>query len=126
MQFYLQSAVVDKGLGLKDLGAARLDVTIGSILVSVVAFFKIMTCAATLFKAGVQVEKAEEPLGVAPPGGSGTAPGFLRSVCSTRRCSPRPSFRYPQHIRSAKLLVGNPVLTRNSRKHPNSTVCIVS
>ena len=60
MQFYLQSAVVDKGLGLKDLGAARLDVTIGSILVSVVAFFIIMTCAATLFKAGVQVEKAEE------------------------------------------------------------------
>ena len=60
MQFYLQSAVVDKGLGLKDLGAARLDVTIGSILVSVVAFFIILTCAATLFKAGVQVEKAEE------------------------------------------------------------------
>ena len=60
MQFYLQSAVVDKGLGAKDLGAARLDVIIGSIVVSVVAFFIILTCAATLFKAGVQVEKAEE------------------------------------------------------------------
>jgi NRAMP (natural resistance-associated macrophage protein)-like metal ion transporter len=60
MQFYLQSAVVDKGLGAKDLGAARLDVIIGSIVVSVVAFFIILTCAATLFKAGIQVEKAEE------------------------------------------------------------------
>ncbi len=60
MQFYLQSAVVDKGLGAKDLGAARLDVIIGSIAVSVVAFFIILTCAATLFKAGIQVEKAEE------------------------------------------------------------------
>jgi NRAMP (natural resistance-associated macrophage protein)-like metal ion transporter len=60
MQFYLQSAVVDKGLGEKDLGAARLDVIIGSIVVSVVAFFIILTCAATLFKAGIQVEKAEE------------------------------------------------------------------
>ena len=60
MQFYLQSAVVDKGLGAKDLGAARLDVVIGSIAVSVVAFFIILTCAATLFKAGVQVEKAED------------------------------------------------------------------
>lgn len=60
MQFYLQSAVVDKGLAAKDLGAARLDVIIGSIVVSVVAFFIILTCAATLFKAGIQVEKAEE------------------------------------------------------------------
>jgi NRAMP (natural resistance-associated macrophage protein)-like metal ion transporter len=60
MQFYLQSAVVDKGLGAKDLGAARVDVIIGSIAVSIVAFFIILTCAATLFKAGVHVEKAEE------------------------------------------------------------------
>lgn len=60
MQFYLQSAVVDKGLGLRDLRAARLDVGIGSVAVSVVAFFIILTCAATLFKAGVQVETAEQ------------------------------------------------------------------
>lgn len=60
MQFYLQSAVVDKGLGLRDLRAARLDVAIGSVAVSVVAFFIILTCAATLFKAGVQVETAEQ------------------------------------------------------------------
>jgi len=71
MQFYLQSAVVDKGLGAKDLGAARLDVVIGSIAVSVVAFFIILTCAATLFKAGIQVEKAEEAaLALRPLAGS--------------------------------------------------------
>jgi Mn2+/Fe2+ NRAMP family transporter len=60
MQFYLQASIVDKGLGSKDLGAVRLDVTLGSIAVNVVAFFIILACAATLFKAGVKVEKAEE------------------------------------------------------------------
>ena len=60
MQFYLQAAVVDKGLGIKDLGVARLDVAIGSVLVSIVAFFIILTCAATLFKAGITIETAED------------------------------------------------------------------
>ncbi len=60
MQFYLQASIVDKGLGSKDLGAVRLDVTLGSLAVNVVAFFIILACAATLFKAGVKVEKAEE------------------------------------------------------------------
>ncbi len=60
MQFYLQSAVVDKGLGIRDLRAARLDVAIGSVAVSVVAFFIILACAATLFKTGIHVETAEQ------------------------------------------------------------------
>lgn len=60
MLFYLQSSVVDKGLGLKDLKPARLDVIIGSVVVTIVAFFIILVCAATLHKAGVRIETAEE------------------------------------------------------------------
>jgi Mn2+/Fe2+ NRAMP family transporter len=60
MQFYLQASVVDKGLSAKDLGAARLDVITGSVVVNVVAFFIILACAATLFKAGIKIETAEQ------------------------------------------------------------------
>ncbi len=71
MQFYLQASVVDKGLSSKDLGAVRLDVFIGSIVVSVVAFFIILACAATLFKAGIKVETAEQAaLALRPLAGS--------------------------------------------------------
>jgi NRAMP (natural resistance-associated macrophage protein)-like metal ion transporter len=60
MQFYLQASVVDKGLQEKDLRVARVDVVVGSIVVSIVAFFIILTCAATLFKAGIKIEEAAE------------------------------------------------------------------
>lgn len=60
MLFYLQASMVEKGLGLRDLKAARVDVVAGSIVVNLVAFFIILACAATLFKAGVTIETAEE------------------------------------------------------------------
>ncbi len=60
MQFYLQASVVDKGLRSKDLGAVRLDVIVGSVVVSVVAFFIILACAATLHKSGIKVNQASE------------------------------------------------------------------
>lgn len=37
MLFYLQASMVDKGIGLRDLGPARTDVVVGSVVVSVVA-----------------------------------------------------------------------------------------
>ena len=60
MQFYLQASVVDKGLRVQDLRTVRLDVVIGSLGVSIVAFFIILACAATLFKAGIQIEEASQ------------------------------------------------------------------
>lgn len=60
MQFYLQASVVDKGLRVQDLKTVRIDVVIGSLGVSVVAFFIILACAATLFKAGIQIEEASQ------------------------------------------------------------------
>jgi Mn2+/Fe2+ NRAMP family transporter len=60
MMFYLQASMVDKGLGIKDLKAARVDVIAGSVVVNVVAFFIILACAATLFKGGIKINSAEE------------------------------------------------------------------
>ncbi len=60
MQFYLQSSVVEKNVSVKDYRHSRLDVILGSIIVTVVAGFIVLTCAATLFKAGVKVETAAD------------------------------------------------------------------
>jgi NRAMP (natural resistance-associated macrophage protein)-like metal ion transporter len=59
-QFYLQSVVVEKGLGEKDLWAARIDVVFGSIMMGLVAYFIMVACGATLFPAGIMVDSAEE------------------------------------------------------------------
>ncbi len=53
MQFYLQSSVVEKGIGVRQLSASRLDVIVGSIFTDVVAWFIVVACAATLFVHGL-------------------------------------------------------------------------
>jgi Mn2+/Fe2+ NRAMP family transporter len=52
MQFYLQSAIVEKGVEVKQYGKSRIEVIVGCIATDVVAFFIIVSCAATLFLAG--------------------------------------------------------------------------
>jgi NRAMP (natural resistance-associated macrophage protein)-like metal ion transporter len=53
MQFYMQSSVVEKGIGVKQLGASRLDVVVGSFFTDIVGWFIIIACAATLFVHGL-------------------------------------------------------------------------
>lgn len=60
MQFYLQASIVEKNIAIKDYKHSRLDVVLGSFIVTIVAGFIILTCAATLFKAGVRVETAAD------------------------------------------------------------------
>jgi len=60
MQFYLQASVVEKNIALKDYRHSRMDVIVGSFVVTIVAGFIILTCAATLFKAGIRVETAAD------------------------------------------------------------------
>jgi len=60
MQFYQQSSVVEKGISIKDYKYARLDVIIGGIIVTIVAVFIVISCAATLFKSGVRIETAKD------------------------------------------------------------------
>ncbi len=51
MQFFLQSAVVEKGSDERELGLARADVISGSILAIAIAGFMIIANAATIFAA---------------------------------------------------------------------------
>jgi NRAMP (natural resistance-associated macrophage protein)-like metal ion transporter len=60
MQFYQQSTVVEKGINIRDYKFARLDTIIGGIVVSVIAMFIVVSCAATLFKSGVRIETAKD------------------------------------------------------------------
>ncbi|MBN3033794.1 MAG: divalent metal cation transporter [Candidatus Saganbacteria bacterium] len=57
-QFFVQSYFVDKGISRKNLRSARLDVAFGAFWTDVVAYFIIISCAATLFVSGVRIESA--------------------------------------------------------------------
>src|SRR6201993_5257221 len=52
MQLYLQSAVVERGLGPEDLNAERAEVVTGSIFANLVACFIIIATGATLYVHG--------------------------------------------------------------------------
>ncbi len=60
MQFYLQSSVVEKRVGVENYKSLRLDVIIGCVVASVVAFFIVVACAATLFKENVSVQTVSD------------------------------------------------------------------
>ena len=52
MQFYLQASIVEKGIGKKEYSLSRWDVILGCIVTDVVAFFIVVSCAATLYVTG--------------------------------------------------------------------------
>jgi Mn2+/Fe2+ NRAMP family transporter len=68
MQLYLQSAVVERGLGPEDIGAERAEVATASVFANLVAGFIIIATGATLYVHGIrtvssaaQAAKALEP-----------------------------------------------------------------
>jgi Mn2+/Fe2+ NRAMP family transporter len=70
MQFYLQSAVVEKGITVKDYAASRLEVIVGCIMTDVVAFFIIVACAGAIWSIHPRDigSAAEAALGLKPFG----------------------------------------------------------
>ena len=54
MQFYLQSAIVEKGVEQKQYAESRVEVIVGCIVMIVVTFFIVVSCAATLHIAGTR------------------------------------------------------------------------
>ena len=52
MQFYLQSAMVEKGIKVEHYKHSRLDVIMGCFVTSLVAFFIIVACGATIYESG--------------------------------------------------------------------------
>jgi Mn2+/Fe2+ NRAMP family transporter len=49
MQFYLQAAIVEKGVTAKEYKESRIEVVVGCIAMSVIAFFIIVSCAGAIW-----------------------------------------------------------------------------
>ena len=65
MQFYLQAAVVEKGVTAKEYKQSRIEVIVGCVVMSVIAFFIIVACAATIY--------AEQPRDILDPADAAVA-----------------------------------------------------
>lgn len=60
MQFYMQSAVIEKGLKIEDYKYTIWDVVIGSVATVVIAFFIIVACGSTLHPNNVTITEAKD------------------------------------------------------------------
>jgi len=60
MQFYQQSSVIEKGIPLKHYRYAVVDTVLGGIIVTVVCYFIVLACGATLHPRGIQIETADQ------------------------------------------------------------------
>jgi Mn2+/Fe2+ NRAMP family transporter len=60
MQFYMQSSVIEKGIKIGDYKFTVWDVVLGCIATVVVAFFIIVSCAATLHVNGIYIHEAKD------------------------------------------------------------------
>ena len=84
MQFYLQAAVVEKGVKLKNFKYSRWDVIVGCIVTDVVAFFIIVACAATIYASGHREIKdaGEAALALKPLAGQAASALFAFGLCN--------------------------------------------
>jgi NRAMP (natural resistance-associated macrophage protein)-like metal ion transporter len=84
MQFYLQSAVVEKGIKLKNYVQSRWDVIIGCIITDVVAFFIIIACAATIYQSGPRQiqDAADAAVALGPLAGRAATALFAFGLCN--------------------------------------------
>lgn len=60
MQFYMQSAVIEKGIKVENYRYAVWDVVVGCVATVAVAFFIMVACAATLHVNGVVINEAKD------------------------------------------------------------------
>jgi len=60
MQFYMQSAVIEKGLKISEYKYSLIDIVVGCVATVVVAFFIIVACASTLHVNGIQINEAKD------------------------------------------------------------------
>jgi Mn2+/Fe2+ NRAMP family transporter len=84
MQFYLQSAVVEKGIKLKSYLHSKWDVIIGCIITDVVAFFIIVACAATIYVSGHRriADAADAAIALRPLAGQAATSLFAFGLCN--------------------------------------------
>jgi len=84
MQFYLQSAVVEKGIKVKNYIQARWDVILGCVVTDVVAFFIIIACAATLHAGGQHeiLDAGHAAVALRPLAGRAASALFVFGLCN--------------------------------------------
>src|SRR3954449_833820 len=70
MQFYLQAAVVEKGITAKAYAESRIEVIVGCVMTDVVAFFIVVACAGAIYSVRPREinDAAEAALGLKPFG----------------------------------------------------------
>jgi NRAMP (natural resistance-associated macrophage protein)-like metal ion transporter len=70
MQFYLQAAVVEKGITAKEYAESRIEVIVGCFMTSVIAFFIIVACAGAIYRVQPREihDAAEAAVGLKPFG----------------------------------------------------------
>jgi Mn2+/Fe2+ NRAMP family transporter len=70
MQFYLQAAVVEKGVTAKEYKKSRIEVIVGCFMTSVIAFFIIVACAGAIYSVRPREiqDASEAALGLKPFG----------------------------------------------------------
>ncbi len=60
MQVYVQSSVVEKGVTVDNYSETKTDVWVGTVFAILIVFFIVVSTAATLHKAGIQISSAED------------------------------------------------------------------
>jgi NRAMP (natural resistance-associated macrophage protein)-like metal ion transporter len=73
MQFYIQSSIVEKGVGVKEYPYSRIDVVTGAVITDVIAFFIVVACGATIFVHNAHLAPGAQPLSVNTAGDVATA-----------------------------------------------------
>ena len=125
MQFYIQAAVVDKGIRADDYSYSRLDVVTGGIWTDVIAYFIIVACAATIFIHNqhvpaahhIQVNSVGDVAVALQPIAGNSRRYFLPLACSTRQ-SLLPRFsRFRPLTTSAKPSDSNVESIRDFARH---------
>ena len=135
MQFYIQAAVVDKGVGEAEYPLSRIDVISGALFTDFIAYFIIVASAATIyihnlhlpgaFTRSSSTTRATSQLALAPLAGS-LHRSSLHSACSMPRCSPLPFFRSLPPTTCAKPLASNAESNTDLRTPKYSTVCTLA
>lgn len=84
MQFYLQSAVVEKGIEVKNYKHSQWDVIVGCFMTDIVAFFIIAACAATIYVSGHHdiTDAGQAALALRPLAGRAAEALFAFGLCN--------------------------------------------
>jgi Mn2+/Fe2+ NRAMP family transporter len=80
MQFYLQAAVVEKGVTAKEYKQSRVEVIVGCIAMSVIAFFIIVACAGAYAGKPQDIQTAADAAQGLRPFGQWAAPLFAAGL----------------------------------------------